>query len=71
MRLNLTGGIANVLYGKTQIQMEMAAGQYFKYSDFRKAENEYALSIGSYFADAYSETTKSETNAIVYSTKCW
>ena len=63
--LNLTGGIANVLYGKTQIQMEMAAGQYFKYSDFRKAENEYALSIGSYFADAYSETTKSETNAII------
>lgn len=65
MMLNLTGGIANVLYGKTQIQMEMAAGQYFKYSDFRKAENEYALSIGSYFADAYSETTKSETNAII------
>ena len=45
--------------------MEMAAGQYFKYSDFRKAENEYALSIGSYFADAYSETTNSETNAII------
>lgn len=65
MMLNLTGGIANVLYGKTQIQMEMAAGQYFKYSDFRKAENEYALSIGSYFADTYSETTKSETNAII------
>lgn len=65
MMLNLTGGIANVLYGKTQIQMEMAAGQYFKYSDFHKAENEYALSIGSYFADAYSETTKSETNAII------
>lgn len=65
MMLNLTGGIANVLYGKTQIQMEMAAGQYFKYSDFRKAENEYALSIGSYFADAYSETTNSETNAII------
>lgn len=65
MMLNLTGGIANVLYGKTQIQMEMAAEQYFKYSDFRKAENEYALSIGSYFADAYSETTKSETNAII------
>lgn len=65
MMLNLTGGIANVLYGKTQIQMEMAAGQYFKYSDFRKAENEYALSVGSYFADAYSETTKSETNAII------
>ena len=65
MMLNLTGGIANVLYGKTQIQMEMAAGQYFKYSDFRKAENEYTLSIGSYFADAYSETTKSETNAII------
>lgn len=65
MMLNLTGGITNILYGKTQIQMEMAAGQYFKYSDFRKAENEYALSIGSYFADAYSETTKSETNAII------
>lgn len=65
MMLNITGGIANVLYGKTQVQMEMAAGTYFKYRDFRKAENEYAQSIGSYFADAYSETTTSETNGIV------
>lgn len=65
MMLNITGGIANVLYGKTQIQMEMAAGTYFKYSDFRKAENEYAKSIGSYFADAYNETTNNETNAII------
>lgn len=65
MMLNITGGIANVLYGKTQIQMEMAAGTYFKYGDFRKAENEYAKSIGSYFADAYSETTNNETNAII------
>jgi hypothetical protein len=29
MMLNVTGGIANVLYGKTQIQMEMAAGPFF------------------------------------------
>lgn len=65
MMMNITGGIANVLYGKTQVQMEMAAGTYFKYRDFRKAENEYAQSIGSYFADAYSETTNSETNGII------
>lgn len=65
MMLNITGGIANVLYGKTQIQMEMAAGQFFKYRDFRKAENEYMKSAGAYFADAYSETTNNETNAVI------
>lgn len=65
MMLNITGGIANVLYGKTQIQMEMAAGTFFKYRDFRKAENEYMKSVGSYFADAYSETTNNETNAVI------
>jgi hypothetical protein len=65
MMLNITGGIANVLYGKTQIQMEMAAGQFFKYKDFRKGENEWMQNIGSYLADAYNETTNNETNAII------
>lgn len=63
--LNVTGGIANVLYGKTQIQMEMAAGQFFKYKDFRKGENEWMQNIGSYLADAYNETTNNETNAVI------
>lgn len=65
MTLNITGGIANVLYGKTQIQMEMAAGQFFKYKDFRKGENEWMQNIGSYLADAYNETTNNETNAVI------
>lgn len=65
MMLNIAGGIANVLYGKTQIQMEMAAGQFFKYKDFRKGENEWMQNIGSYLADAYNETTNNETNAII------
>ena len=65
MTLNVTGGIANVLYGKTQIQMEMAAGQFFKYKDFRKGENEWMQNVGSYLADAYNETTNNETNAII------
>lgn len=65
MMLNVTGGIANVLYGKTQIQMEMAAGQFFKYKDFRKGENEWIQNIGSYLADAYNETTNNETNAVI------
>ena len=65
MMLNITGGIANVLYGKTQIQMEMAAGQFFKYKDFRKGENEWMQNVGSYLADAYNETTNNETNAII------
>lgn len=65
MMLNITGGIANVLYGKTQIQMEMAAGQFFKYKDFRKGENEWMQNISSYLADAYNETTNNETNAII------
>lgn len=65
MMLNITGGIANVLYGKTQIQMEIAAGQFFKYKDFRKGENEWMQNIGSYLADAYNETTNNETNAII------
>lgn len=65
MMLNITGGIANVLYGKTQIQMEMAAGQFFKYKDFRKGENEWIQNVGSYLADAYNETTNNETNAVI------
>lgn len=65
MMLNLTGGIANVLYGKTQIQMEMAAREFFRYGDFRKGENEWMQAIGSYIADAYKETTNNETNAII------
>lgn len=65
MMLNITGGIANVLYGKTQMQMEMAAGQFFKYKDFRKGENEWMQNVGSYLADAYNETTNNETNAII------
>lgn len=65
MMLNITGGIANVLYGKTQTQMEMAAGQFFKYKDFRKGENEWMQNIGSYLADAYNETTNNETNAVI------
>lgn len=65
MMLNITGGIANVLYGKTQMQMEMAAGQFFKYKDFRKGENEWMQNIGSYLADAYNETTNNETNAVI------
>lgn len=65
MMLNITGGIANVLYGKTQIQMEMTAGQFFKYKDFRKGENEWIQNVGSYLADAYNETTNNETNAII------
>lgn len=65
MMLNVTGGIANVLYGKTQIQMEMAAGQFFKYKDFRKGENEWMQNIGSYLADAYNKTTNNETNAVI------
>jgi hypothetical protein len=65
MMLNVTGGIANVLYGKTQMQMEMAAGQFFKYKDFRKGENEWMQNIGSYLADAYNETTNNETNAVI------
>lgn len=65
MMLNVTGGIANILYGKTQIQMEMAAGQFFKYKDFRKGENEWMQNIGSYLADAYNETTNNETNAVI------
>lgn len=65
MMLNVTGGIANVLYGKTQIQMEMAAGQFFKYKDFRKGENEWIQNVGSYLADAYNETTNNETNAVI------
>lgn len=65
MTLNLTGGIANVLYGKTQIQMEEAAGDNFKYKDFRKAENEYGQALIAYFANLYKDTSNNETDAIL------
>ena len=65
MMMNVTGGIANVVYGKSQIQMERAAGTHFKYRDFLKAEMEYKDGILSYFADAYKGTTNNEVNAII------
>lgn len=62
---NVTGGIANVVYGKSQIQMERAAGSQFAYKDFLKAEWEYKDGIMAYFADAYRDTTNNEVNAII------
>lgn len=64
MTLNLTGGIANVLYGKTQIQMEEAAGDNFKYKDFRRAENEYMQGMLSFMANVYNEKTDNITDGI-------
>lgn len=64
MTLNLTGGIANILYGKAQIQMEEAAGDNFKYKDFRRAENEYMQGMLSFIANVYNEKTDNITDGI-------
>lgn len=64
MTLNFTGGIANVLYGKAQIQMEEAAGDNFRYKDFRRAENEYMQGMLSFMANVYNEKTDNITDGI-------
>lgn len=55
MMLNVTGGIANVLYGETQIAMEAFANSYFSKKDWAVGKSLWIQSIPSFGANLYSD----------------
>lgn len=65
MMLNVTGGIANVTVGETQILGEAFAKEYFGLDTWAKGMGTYSAGITSFFADMYSDKASSLQSAIV------
>jgi hypothetical protein len=65
MMLNITGGIANVTVGETQILGESLAREYFGMDTYLKGKATWQTSLPSFFADMYSERASSLGSAIV------
>lgn len=65
MMLNITGGIANVTLGETQILGEVFAKEYFGSKSWAQGTKTYTIGIPSYFADLYKDNASSLESAIV------
>lgn len=65
MTLNVRGGIANVLVGKTNIWGEMWAKEYFGTKDWHVGRNIWISAIHSFAANVYKDTSTSLADAIV------
>lgn len=65
MMLNVTGGIANVTVGETQILGEAFAKEYFGLDTWAKGMGTYSAGITSFFADMYKPEASSLQSAIV------
>ena len=65
MMLNVTGGIANVTVGETQILGEAFAKEYFGLDTWAKGMATYSAGITSFFADMYEPEASSLQSAIV------
>ena len=65
MMLNVTGGIANVTVGETQILGEAFAKEYFGLDTWAKGMATWNAGIPSFFADMYSDKASSLASAIV------
>lgn len=65
MMLNVTGGIANITVGETQILSEALAKEYFGLDTWAKGMNTWNAGIPSFFADMYSDKASSLASAIV------
>ena len=65
MMLNVTGGIANVTVGETQILGEAFAKEYFGLDTWAKGMATYSAGIRSFFADMYEPEASSLQSAIV------
>lgn len=57
MILNVTGGIANVTTGLTNIMGENFAKDYFGGAEFKTAQKRYAKNITNYIVQMYSDTS--------------
>ena len=65
MMLNVTGGIANVTLGETQILGEVFAKEYFGKEAWAKGMNSWRAGLPSFLADMYKDTSSSVEGAIV------
>ncbi len=65
MMLNVTGGIANVTAGSTQILGEVFAREYFGNKTWHMGLNTWRAGIPSFMADMYSDKASSLPSAIV------
>lgn len=65
MMLNITGGIANVTAGETQILGEVFAKQYFGTKLWAKGISTWNQGLPSFLADMHSDRTSSVQSALV------
>lgn len=65
MMLNVTGGIANVTVGETQIFGEVFAKEYFGAKQWAQGVSVWRSGVPSFLADMYKETSSSLPSAIV------
>ena len=65
MIFNVTGGIANIGTGTTNILGEAIAKDYFDNKTWKQAQHEYLTNSLNIIADTYNVTSKNETAAIL------
>lgn len=65
MMLNVTGGIANITVGYTQIYAEMLANEYFGKVTAAKGLATWSANIGSFITDMYSDRATSVASAVI------
>lgn len=65
MMLNVTGGIANITVGSTQIYAEMIANEYFGKLNAALGLSTWSANVGSFIADMYSDRASSVASAAI------
>jgi len=65
MTANITGGIANILTGHTNIGMERLAREYFNEGEYARGAAIYFGGTISYFAGMYSDKATSLQDGII------
>lgn len=65
MMLNITGGIANVLTGSSNIFMERAAAEYINIKDWEYGKSEWIKGAVSYMTNMYNENSTTIQDAII------
>ena len=65
MMMNITGGIANILTGSSNIMMERLAKQFINVKDWEQGKLEYFKGSVSYLANMYSDSSSTLQDGII------